>query len=217
MLGLSLSPAHGPLRILALGAHSDDIEIGCGATLLALAAQHESIELCWAVATGDETREAEARSSAADFAGNHTYTCVFGGLRESYLPAQWETTKAFVHSVANQFDPHVVFTHALHDQHQDHRTLAELVPNAFRNHLVLGFEIPKYEGDLKPPSVFFEVSAEHANRKVELLHRHFPSQATKYWFDSQMFLGLMRIRGVEARAESGFAEAFHASKINLRS
>lgn len=215
MFGLSLTPSSGPLRVLALGAHSDDIEIGCGATLLALGARHESMELCWAVATGDPTRETEARSSAADFAGKHTYTCVFGGLRESYLPAQWEAAKQFVHRVASQFDPHVVFTHAKHDQHQDHRTLAELVPNAFRNHLVLGFEIPKYEGDLLPPNVFVAVSPEDAKRKVELLHRHFPSQATKYWFDEQMFLGLMRIRGVEARAESGFAEAFHASKINL--
>lgn len=215
MFGLSLKPQSGPLRILALGAHSDDIEIGCGATLLALGAQHSHVELCWAVATGDATREAEARSSAADFAGNHTYTCVFGGLRESYLPAQWEAAKQFVHSVAAQFDPHVVFTHAKHDQHQDHRTLAELVPNAFRNHLVLGFEIPKYEGDLLPPNVFFEISPDDAKRKVELLHKHFPSQATKYWFDEQMFMGLMRIRGVEARADSGFAEAFHASKIVL--
>lgn len=214
MLAPLLQPADGrPLRLLVLGAHSDDIEIGCGATLLRLVAEQPNLEICWAVATGDDERQAEARASATEVLGRAPDNLVMGGLKESHLPYEGTRTKSFVHGLSDVINPDLVLTHVRHDLHQDHRTLAELVGNAFRDHLVLGFEIPKYDGDLRPPNTYVAVSEEQAHRKVELLHRHFPSQATKYWFDEQLFLGLMRIRGVEARSESGFAEGFHCTKL----
>ena len=209
------APAGRPLRILALGAHADDIEIGCGAALQRLIDEQPDVEVCWAVATGDTARHEEAQASVEDLLGRPPKHLVLGSLPESYLPYEGRAAKRFVHELRDLFDPDLVFTHVRHDMHQDHRTLAELVGNAFRDHLVLGFEIPKYDGDLRPPNVYVAVSENQAHRKVELLHRHFPSQATKYWFDEQLFLGLMRLRGVEAHSSSGFAEAFHCHKLVL--
>jgi LmbE family N-acetylglucosaminyl deacetylase len=215
VLSLSLRPDGKPLRILAIGAHADDIEIGCGATLLRLCASYGAVELCWAVATGESVREEEAIQGARSFCGDRTVDVRFGHLRESFLPSRWDEAKAFVHSLAD-FEPDVIFCHADHDLHQDHRTLGEIALTVFRNHLILGYEIPKYDGDLRTPTVYMEVSAIEASRKVELLHELFPSQSEKYWFDRELFMGLMRLRGVEARSSSGYAEGFHARKINLR-
>jgi LmbE family N-acetylglucosaminyl deacetylase len=214
----ALQPPEGhPLRVLALGAHADDIEIGCGGTLLALAERWAGrLEVCWAVATSDAEREVEAHHGAKAFLGDAARVDVaVGRLRESYLPYEGVAAKDFVHELSHRIDPHVVFTHARHDLHQDHRLISELVGNAFRNHLVLEFEIPKYDGDLRTPNVYVPLSGEQIERKVELLHACFPSQATKYWFDRELFVGLARLRGVEARSESGFAEGFHCRKLVL--
>lgn len=202
-----------PLRVLAVGAHADDIEIGAGATLLRLVASDIELEVCWAVLTSDETREAEARSSAFDFVGPALTSFVAGKLRESYLPYVGAEAKEFVHALHDHIRPDVVFTHCRHDLHQDHRIVSELVSNAFRDQLIFEFEIPKYDGDLAAPNVFFEVTEAQLQRKVELLHQHFPSQATKYWFDERLFTGLARIRGVESRSSSGIAEGFYCRKI----
>jgi LmbE family N-acetylglucosaminyl deacetylase len=219
VLPLPVRPADAgtPLRVLALGAHADDIEIGCGGTLLRLAEEmHGAIEVCWAVVTADEAREAEAHHGAKAFLdGAASVDVVVGRLRESYLPYEGTAAKDFVHGLAARIQPDVVFTHARHDLHQDHRLISELVGNAFRNHLVLEFEIPKFDGDLTTPNVYVPLTAEQVDRKVELLHACFPSQATKYWFDRELFVGLARIRGVEARSDTGFAEGFHCRKLVL--
>lgn len=209
-----LEPSPGqPLRVLAIGAHSDDIEIGAGATLLRLVESGVNLEVCWAVLTSDDGREAEARSSAAELLGAALTDVVFGRLRESYLPYVATETKDFINSLRGRIEPDLIFTHCRHDLHQDHRIVAELVSNAFRDHLILEFEIPKYDGDLGSPNVFFEVSEQQVQQKIALLHKHFPSQATKFWFDERLFVGLARIRGVESRSASGLAEGFYCRKL----
>ena len=201
------------VRVLLLGAHSDDIEIGMGATLLRLVESGADLEVFWAVATAEGARETEARASAADFAGSRLAGISIGNLRESYLPFVGAATKDFVHSLRDIARPDIVFSHARHDLHQDHRILAEIVPSAFRDQLILEFEIPKFDGDLATPGVYFEVSEAHIKRKVELLTKHFPSQSDKYWFDEALFLGLARIRGVESRSSTGYAEGFYCRKL----
>jgi LmbE family N-acetylglucosaminyl deacetylase len=215
VLSLSLRPDGKPLRVLAIGAHADDIEIGCGATLLRLCESATAIELCWAVATGDGVREEEALKGARAFCGSHPVEVRFGHLPESHLPAHWDFAKSFIHSLT-KFEPDVIFCHADHDLHQDHRTLGQLALTVFRDHFILGYEIPKYDGDLRTPTVYMEVSAAEASRKVDLLHEQFPSQSDKYWFDRELFMGLMRLRGVEGKATSGYAEGFHARKVIIR-
>ncbi len=218
MLGLSLSGDLGrPLRVLVLGAHADDVELGCGATMLRLAAERADLEVRWAVASSDEIRAAEALASARDFtrALRTEADVVVGSFRDGYLPYEGAAVKDWVHALGRDFVADVVFTHARHDLHQDHRLLAELALNAFRDQPILEFEIPKYDGDLGAPNVFVPVSAEHARQKCELAALHYRSQAAKQWFDAETFLGLMRLRGVESRAPSGYAEGFYCRKLVL--
>jgi LmbE family N-acetylglucosaminyl deacetylase len=215
MISLPLAALDRPLRVLALGAHADDIELGCGATLLALVEEHPETELCWAVASADGLREDEARSSLAEFAAGLTTPprTVIGDFRDGYLPYTGAAVKEWVHALGEVIVPDVVFTHAPGDLHQDHRLLAELVLNAFRDQLLLGFEIPKYDGDLGRPNLFVHADADRARRKMEIAGRHFASQTGKPWFDDATFLGLMRLRGVESRSPSGYAEAFYCNKL----
>lgn len=215
MIGLPLAPLERPLRVLALGAHADDIELGCGATLLALVEDHPDAELCWAVASAQGPRADEARASLAEFtAGLATPpTAVIGGFRDGYLPYSGPPVKEWVHALAEVITPDVVLTHTSTDLHQDHRLLAELTLNAFRDHLLLGYEIPKYDGDLGRPNVFVHADADRAQRKMDIAARHFSSQLGKPWFDDATFLGLMRLRGVESRSPSGYAEAFTCAKL----
>ncbi len=213
-LGLTPRSDGAPLRVLCLGAHGDDIEIGCGASLFALSEKH-NVELFWAVASNDDQRADEVTRSYKVFApeADSSAHIRFGGMRENYLPYYPEATKTFVHDLSKWVDPDIIFTHTRHDKHQDHRVLREFVGNAFRNHLVLEFEIPKYDGDLLPPTVFIEVTEEHVRRKAEVLSTVYSSQHDRYWFDAALFTGLARVRGVEARSASGFAEGFHCSKL----
>jgi LmbE family N-acetylglucosaminyl deacetylase len=205
-----------PLRILCLGAHSDDIEIGCGGTLLRLLAEHAGSSVHWVVFSAAGPREQEARSSAAAFLSQAAAnTLRVRSFRESYFPAAWSEIKEFFEEVRASFDPDLVFCHRREDLHQDHRVIAELTWNTFRNHLVLEYEIPKYEGDLGAPNVFVPLSRHHAERKVELLLQHFVSQAGRIWFRPDTFHGLMSVRGVECHAPEGRAEAFHARKLVL--
>ena len=204
----------GPLRILCLGAHSDDIEIGCGGTLLRLLAEHPGSSVHWVVFSATSDRELEARASAGDFlrdAGDSTV--LVRGFRESFFPAVWVEIKEFFEKVRRSVEPNVVFCHHRFDMHQDHRTIAELTWNTFRNHLVLEYEIPKFEGDLGSPNLFVPLTRAVADRKVELLLKHFASQAQRSWFRADTFHGLMSIRGVECVAAEGRAEAFHARKL----
>ena len=207
------SSSSAPLRILCLGAHSDDIEIGCGGTLLRLLQERPGSSVEWVVFSATPEREAEARASAADFlvaAGDSRVSV--NGFRESYFPYIAPAIKDFFETLKPSA-PDVVFTHHRHDLHQDHRLLGELTWNTFRNHVIFEYEIAKYEGDLGKPNVFVPLARAIANRKVELLLRHFPSQSQRSWFHPDTFHGLMSLRGVECNAPEGRAEAFHARKV----
>ena len=211
------APARRPLRLLCIGAHSDDLEIGCGATVMTWLAGKRKTEVTWVVLSAEGARAAEARRSArALLARAAAPKIVIAAFRDGYLPGQYADVKDLFEGLKNEVDPDVVLTHWLQDRHQDHRLAAELTWNTWRNHLVLEYEIPKYEGDLAPPNAYVPVSASVARRKVAHLRRHFSSQRKKDWFVADNFLGLMRLRGMESRSPSGFAEAFHARKLVLR-
>jgi LmbE family N-acetylglucosaminyl deacetylase len=205
-----------PLRLLCIGAHSDDIEIGCGGAILTWLNSFPAVDITWVVLNGSARRGTEARRSArALLDGAARSRIVLGTFRDGFLPAQYLKAKAFFESLKQGNEPDVVLTHYLHDRHQDHRLAAELTWNTWRDHLVLEYEIPKYEGDLAQPNGYIPVSERLARRKVEHLERYFASQRSKDWFLADNFLALMRIRGIECRAASGYAEAFHVRKFVL--
>jgi LmbE family N-acetylglucosaminyl deacetylase len=203
-------------RILCLGAHSDDIEIGAGGTLLKLAAQRSDLEICWVVFSAPGLRAEEARRSADEFLSNVSNKQVkIGSFRESYFPSEWPAIKEWFEEIKTKFDPEVVFTHYREDRHQDHRVLSDLAWNTFRNHLILEYEILKYDGDLGCPNLFIPFSEQLCARKIELLLKHFKTQSTKHWFTSDTFEALSRIRGIECASATGRAEAFYCRKIVL--
>ncbi|MGH9133079.1 MAG: PIG-L deacetylase family protein [Ilumatobacteraceae bacterium] len=217
MLGFTLgADLTRPLSILCLGAHSDDIEIGCGGTLLRLLAERPGTSVHWVVFSADDAREVEARASAAAFlteAGSSEV--IVHRFRESYFPFVGAEIKDAFEAVQRVVTPDVVFTHRRDDEHQDHRTVAELTWNTFRDHVIAEYEIPKYEGDLGQPNLFVPLGGTVADRKVELLMEHFGSQRSKRWFRPETFRGLMALRAVECNAPDGWAEAFHARKLTL--
>jgi LmbE family N-acetylglucosaminyl deacetylase len=203
-------------RVLCLGAHSDDIEIGAGGTLLKVAAQCSDMEIWWVVFSAPGPRAEEARGSADEFlSGVATQQVRIGSFRESYFPSQWPAIKGWFEEIKAKFDPEVVFTHHRNDRHQDHRVLSDLAWNTFRNHLILEYEIPKYDGDLGRPNVFVPLSDQLCTRKIELLLRHFKTQSTKHWFTSDTFEAMHRIRGIECASATGRAEAFFSRKLVL--
>lgn len=205
-----------PLRLLCIGAHSDDVEIGCGGTLLACLASGRAVDVTWVVVSAKGERAREARRSARSLLRRSAaLDVVLGEFQDGYLPAHYADVKAFLESVKRRCEPHLVFTHRLDDRHQDHRLLSELTWNTWRDHAILEYEIPKYEGDLSQPNVFVALSAAQARRKASHLVRHFGSQRSKSWFGADTFLALARLRGIECRSESGFAEGFHARKLLL--
>ncbi len=210
----------GPLRsILCLGAHSDDIEIGCGGTLLALAERHPAAHVEWVVLSAQGARAEEARASAADFlAGFASSRVTIKSFRDGFFPWQGSEIKEFFEQLKGEIaiEPSLILTHRAADRHQDHRLVRELTWNTFRRHLVLEYEIPKYEGDLGQPNFYVPLSELVWRRKIELLMQHFSSQRARDWFTPETFAGLARLRGLESRAPSGYAEAFHAAKIVLR-
>ena len=202
-----------PLTVLCLGAHSDDIEIGCGGTILRLIAERPETRIHWVVFSADDERELEARKSADDFvAGAASSVVTVHRFRESYFPYIAEIKDAF-EMLKREVNPNVVFVHRRNDDHQDHRTVAALTWNTFRDHLIAEYEVPKYEGDLGNPNMFVPLRTEHAERKIELLTHHFGSQRSKRWFRAETFRGLLALRAVECNAPTGFAEAFHVRKL----
>jgi LmbE family N-acetylglucosaminyl deacetylase len=204
------------LRILCLGAHSDDIEIGCGGTLLRLLGEREGSSVHWVVFSATPEREREANASAADFlAQAQSATVVVKTFPESFFPSAWLEIKKSFEEIKRAANPDVILCHHRKDVHQDHRVVAELAWNTFRDHVILEYEIPKFEGDLGSPNVYVPISRSLADRKVDLLLRHFPSQAARTWFRPDTFHGLMAIRAVECNAPEGRAEAFHAPKLSL--
>lgn len=210
-------PVGRPIRLLAIGAHPDDIEIGAGGTVLRLVDELPAVEARWVILSGTQDRATEARVAAAAFLGisEGDADVRVGGLRDAWFPAMFADAKATLLESIAGFEPDLVLSPALHDRHQDHRLVAELVWQALRNHQIWEYEIPKYEGDLREPNLYVRLSASVARRKVELIDRIFATQRERSWFAPDVFLGLMRIRGVEARAPEGYAEGFHALKTIL--
>ncbi len=217
MMPLPLARAGEPLRVLCLGAHCDDIEIGCGATILELIAQGVRLAVVWCVVGSTPPRAIEARASAEAFlAGAAESRIEVQSFRDGYFPTQTAQIKDWFETLKPLPRPDVILTHTRDDRHQDHREVCGLTWNTFRDHLILEYEIPKWDGDLGRPSVYAPVGEAAIERKVDLLHRHFPSQATKQWFDRDTFRGLARLRGLESNSPTRFAEAFYAPKLQLR-
>jgi LmbE family N-acetylglucosaminyl deacetylase len=205
---LSVVLPEGPLSVLCLGAHPDDIEIGCGATISRLA-DRRSVTFAALVVTGRSDRVMESRNALHDFMGDVDAT--FLDLPDGRLPTRWGEVKEALEKHAGTYRPDLVLAPRVDDAHQDHRLLGRLAPTVWRDSLVLHYEIPKWDGDLGRPSHYVALTEEQARHKVELLNRHFTSQLTRDWWDDELFLGLMRIRGMECR--SRYAEAFFAGKV----
>jgi len=208
------SPPAGGYRVLAVGAHADDLEIGCGGTVLRLAAAGVLADVWWIVLSGDDVRAREAEGSARAFLeGVPRPNVVLRRFRDGFFPYHGAEIKDFFEQLKLDFQPDIVFTHRRDDLHQDHRLLCELTWNTFRNHLILEYEVPKYDGDLRSPNVFVELPEEICRRKIETLIRSFPSQAHRTWFRDDVFWSLLRLRGFECATSTGYAEGFHCRKI----
>ena len=213
MLGFApIVPADRPLRLLAIGSHSDDIEFGCGGTILRLVEEMASLEVQWVVLSGDDERSSEARASAGAFLEGVSHEVLLGGFRDGFFPHD-PNVKEFYEALKAGPSPDLVLVHTRSDLHQDHRVACELAWNTFRDHAILEYEIAKYDGDLGSPNVFVPLDDAAADEKLGLLREHFATQRTKHWFDDELFRGLMRIRGTESATR--YAEAFTCRKLSL--
>jgi LmbE family N-acetylglucosaminyl deacetylase len=212
---LRLADLTHPPSVLCIGAHCDDIEIGCGATLIRWAREYPGARFVWAIFSGEPQRAAESSAAARMMLGEPRCELRFFEFRDSYFPAHTARVKEAMESLNGAYSPDIIFTHQLQDRHQDHRLVAELTWNAFRSHLILEYEIPKYEGDLGQPNVFVPHGAEDLDLKVRCLLESFPSQRSRPWFTQDTFRALARLRGIECASTSGFAEAFHGRKLCL--
>ena len=203
-------------RVLCLGAHSDDIEIGCGGTILNLIEKSNRIEFYWLVLSANPERTNEATRSARAFLRRaRKKTIVVKSFRDGFLPYLGPPVKECFEELKKVFMPDVIFTHCRHDLHQDHRLVCELTWNTFRNHLILEYEIPKYDADLRSPNFFVPLSDAQARKKVNSLMRYFTTQQNKQWFSEDLFYGLMRLRAIEAASPTRYAEAFCCRKVLL--
>jgi LmbE family N-acetylglucosaminyl deacetylase len=211
----ALLARRGTLKVLCLGAHCDDIEIGCGATLLRLCSER-SLDVTWVVLSSTPRRAAETRASAARFLRNaRNVELRIESLRDGYLPAHWAQAKDIIESLKKLPPPDLIFTHERDDRHQDHRVVSDLTWNTFRDHTILEYEILKYDGGLGQPNLFVPVTPSMADRKIRNLRAAYASQSRKNWFAEDAFLALMRLRGIECNAARGLAEAFHVRKLVL--
>ena len=216
MIALELARPGAALSVLCLGAHSDDIEIGAGGTLLGWVASGVRLEVDWCVLSAPGPRAAEARASAAAFLpGAAAARIELAQFDDGLFPYQGDEIKAWLEDVRARVEPDVVLTHRGSDAHQDHREVCELTWNLFRDHLILEYEIPKWDGDLGRPNLYVPLTAAALERKIELLHAHFGTQRSKQWFDAETFRGLARLRGMECRAPERYAEAFVVRKARL--
>jgi LmbE family N-acetylglucosaminyl deacetylase len=216
MRALDLVRPGGTLSVLCLGAHSDDIEIGAGGTILGWIASGVRLEVHWCVLSAIGRRAVEAEASASAFlAGAATSRIELAGFKDSFFPYQGHAIKARLEALKAGIGPDVVFTHRRSDAHQDHREISRLTWNLFRDHLILEYEVPKWDGDLGQPNVYVPLSAATLERKIELLLAHFGTQRSKDWFDAETFRGLARLRGMECRARDRYAEAFVLRKATL--
>ena len=215
MLRLGFQHLFPPIRhVLCLGAHCDDIEIGCGGTVLKIAKEPNPPEFTWVVFTSDATREAEAFRSAQIFL-QHAASAriIVKKFRDGFLPYEGGVVKDFFNELKGMVAPDLVLTHYRHDLHQDHRLVSELTWNTFRDHLILEYEIPKYDGDLGTPNVFVPLSESECREKIDTILTTFVSQTDNRWFTDDLFRSLLRLRGMECHAASNYAEAFHCRKL----
>lgn len=209
-------PDNRPLRILCLGAHSDDLEIGCGGSILELIGRYPDLHVTWIVFSALGSRASEARASAeAYLAGANCKTIVLKEFKDSFFPYHGAEIKDFFNQLKAEPAPDLIFTHYRYDLHQDHRLICELTWNTFRNHLILEYEIPKYDGDMGAPNLFISLDEAICQKKIDLLLEHFQTQSNRHWFSEDTFFALMRLRGMEAPNPGKFAEAFYCRKINL--
>ncbi len=214
MIPLALAERRERLSLLCLGAHSDDIEIGAGGLILSLAASVAELDVHWCVASAVGARFSEAEASAGDFLADAARSEVeISDFEDSFFPEQSREIKRWLTDVRSRISPDIVLVHRADDAHQDHRELNRITWNLFRDHLILEYEIPKWDGDLGQPNLYVPLEAEILERKFELLMRHFASQRSKDWFDPDLFRGLARIRGMECRATDRHAEAFFVRKV----
>jgi LmbE family N-acetylglucosaminyl deacetylase len=215
LLGLAASGER--LSVLCIGAHPDDIEIGAGATILGWIERGVCLEVHWVVLSATGRRREEAEVSARAFlVGTARATIDLGGFEDGFFPYQGAAIKAWFEALTSRVKPQIVLSHWRGDAHQDHREVSRLTWNTFRDHLILEYEIPKWDGDLHRPNVYVPVTRTTMARKVELLLAHFGSQRSKDWFDAETFLSLAHLRGMECRAQDGLAEAFHVRKLALQ-
>jgi LmbE family N-acetylglucosaminyl deacetylase len=206
----------GPLKLLAIGAHSDDIEIGCAGTILQLIEQESLSDVCWVVLTGESKRATEAGESAdALLRGISSKSVILKDFRDGYFPYDGPEIKGFFEELKREFSPDVILTHQRSDLHQDHRVTCELTWNTFRDHLILEYEIPKYDGDMGAPNLFVPLAETLCRKKINHLMTHFGSQSSKRWFKEDLFSGLLRLRGMECNSPTSYAEAFYCRKAVL--
>ena len=204
------------LKVLCLGSHSDDIEIGCGGTILRLIERYPACAFHWVVFSAIGVRKAEAQRGAESFVGSKRLECaLFKEFPDTFMPFVGSDVKNAFEELKQAISPDLIFTHNRKDAHQDHRLISELTWNTFRDHLILEYEIPKYDGDLGQPSVFVPLESDVCKKKVQYIMDAFRSQHTKRWFEENIFLSLMRLRGMECNAPSGYAEAFYCRKLVL--
>jgi LmbE family N-acetylglucosaminyl deacetylase len=202
--------------ILCLGAHADDIEIGCGGSLMEILAQRQGVGVHWVVFSASGQRAKEAGSSAENFLGlAGRQRVVLLDYRDTFFPAAYESIKEYFEQIKRDIVPDLIFTHRREDMHQDHRVIAELTWCAFRDHVILEYEIPKYEGDLGAPNVFVPIDEAVCHRKIETIMESFSSQHAKQWFSRDTYWAMLRLRGVECNSPTRFAEAFHGRKLRV--
>ena len=202
------------LRILCLGAHSDDIEIGCGGTILRLLSEHDDVEVHWVVFGSSGERDVEALDSAEQFLANAgKKDIVVEHFKNGYFPYTGDAIKSYFEELKGRVSPDIVFTHYREDRHQDHRLISDLTWNTYRNHLILEYEIIKYDGDVGSPNVFAHLDEATCRRKVSLLMDSFKTQRDKDWFTADAFFSLLRIRGIESKAPEKYAEGFYCRKV----
>jgi LmbE family N-acetylglucosaminyl deacetylase len=215
MLRLNMNKVGRGLTVLCLGAHCDDIEIGCGGTLLHLKAAHAQIKFYWVVFSASGSRSQEAAKAAGLFTAGSEKQIILKDFRDSFLPYSGGQIKEFFEELKTAVNPDLIFTHWGNDAHQDHRLISDLTWNTYRNHLILEYEIPKYDGDLGRPNLFVPLEPDKYQEKIRCIMEAFQSQHGKHWFQQDTFLSLMRLRGMECSASSNYAEAFHCRKLVL--
>ncbi|GIK40327.1 MAG: GlcNAc-PI de-N-acetylase [Chloroflexota bacterium] len=214
MLGLTFNTEpNSTLPILCLGAHSDDIEIGCGGTILKLIRQYPNLSFHWVVFSAGQQRAAEARASAEVFLkGVKEKNIIIKDFKDGFFPYQGAEIKEYFEQL-KEMSPDIILTHYRQDLHQDHRLICDLTWNTFRNHLILEYEIPKYDGDIGQPNFFVHLDESTCQSKIQYILDHFRTQENKHWFTGETFFALLRLRGIESKAPLGYAEAFYARKL----